>query len=115
MDRNHAREFRIALRIGIEQMGVCGRSCDVTGVAEGLQFGNQVDTVPAGIMRQFAKLLRRKRILVEQETGRGGKPYGAALVVCYAELERVESPLLAKIDHSPVVTEGLWNPARIHH
>src|ERR1700728_2450179 len=64
---------------------------------------------------EISKLLRRKGILVGDQTGDGSEAKRASLVVGEAKLEGVEPPIRAEVDQAMIVVERLRNTSRVSH
>jgi ribosomal protein S18 acetylase RimI-like enzyme len=60
-------------------------------------------------------LIRRERIFMDHKIGDGLKAQGTALIVRQPELDHIQIPLGAKLNHTPVIADRLGNTARVHH
>lgn len=96
-------------------MSISSGPRDVPRVSERLQFRYQFNLSVVSILCQPVKLFRRKRVLMEQEVGNRGKTYCATLVVCKAELERIEFPVRTKVYDALVVFKGFRDAPGIDH
>ena len=96
-------------------MVVCGRASDVSGMSEGFEFGDEVDTMAASVLRQVVELLGCESMIVEEEIGGGREEHCATLVVGDAELEGVELPVGAEVDDAAVIRERFGDACGVEH
>ena len=102
-------------RVAVEQVGVSRRARDVTRVSERLHFREEIHAPRSAVLGELVQFLRREGVGVRNEVRDGGEPERRALVVSEAELQSVELPIGAEVDHAAVVGERFRNAGSVHH
>ena len=115
MDRDDAGELLRIFNCNVEQMGVGGRAGDEAGVAERLDFRDDVDVVGLREEGKGVKLVGREGVFVRDKLGSRGEAESGSLVVCNAEVDGVELPLGAEGDEAAVGVERFRYAGGVNH